>query len=87
MQKITTSENYYCGADCRLQDCERHYCPDHRLLYRDCDSAVEGWEGDFDVVNGTRRIWEVTGECPECVGDYRRKKRAEEIERWQITHV
>lgn len=50
--------------DCDLRTCGRNYCGTHRLLYRDCDSMERGWEGDRDVINGTRMIWEVTGECP-----------------------
>lgn len=55
-------------------------------MYRECDTAVEGWEGDRDVINGTRMIVEVTGECPECVAESHRKKMIEQIERWRA-HV
>lgn len=74
--KITTTDNYLHKWDgCLiLEDCERRYCHEHRLLYRDCDSAVSGYEGDSDVVNGLHRIVEADGECPECLADAKRKR-------------
>lgn len=65
--RITKTDNYDCGENCVLGDtCERHYCHKHRLLYRDCDTAYEGEEGDRDVIGGTRILWYSDGECPEC---------------------
>jgi len=59
-----------------LDDCERHYCNAHRLLWRDCDTAKRGLEGDRDVIGGLHEIYEM-GDCPECEVETRRR----EIER------
>lgn len=71
--RISTSENYYHEYDCCLSDCDRRYCDEHRLLWRDCDTAKTGWEGDRDVINGTREIMEL-GDCPKCEADSKRKR-------------
>jgi hypothetical protein len=36
--------------------------------------------GDRDVIGGTRTIWEVSGECPKCQEDERRKRYARMIQ-------
>lgn len=69
--RITTSDNYNDGASCPLADCDRHYCSEHRLLYRCCDTAVQGTIGDRDVIGGVRLIWESQGECPSCVQEWK----------------
>lgn len=72
MSRITTSDRYFDGSDdCPLGDCDRHYCPEHRLLFRDCDTAVQGTIGDRDVIGGLRTIWESQGECPSCVQEWK----------------
>lgn len=74
-KRITTSENYFHEFDCPIDDCERRYCRTHRLLWRDCETLVEGIEGDRDVIGGTRVVYDL-GDCPSCERDYRRKKYA-----------
>lgn len=74
--RISTSDGYYHGFQCDIGDCERRYCNEHRLLWRDCDTAKTATEGDFDVIGGTREVYEM-GECPECEVATRRR----EIER------
>jgi hypothetical protein len=65
--RITMSDAYDVH-DCRFRDeCEKMYCKKHRLLYRECESAVAGYEGDYDVVGGTRHVLEDGGDCPECL--------------------
>ena len=83
MSRIDYSDNYYghgkwCPA--RLHECNRHYCNKHRLLWRDCDTVKTGWEGDSDVVNGMREIFEL-GDCPRCEREARQRRNAEEIAR------
>lgn len=70
---IRTTENYFHEWDCNLEDCERRYCHKHRLLWRDCDTAKKGYEGDRDVIGGLHEIVEL-GDCPECERDSWRKK-------------
>lgn len=74
--KITTSDNYFHGYDCGIRDCERHYCNEHRVLWRDCDTAVAGHEGSG------RPVWDLQ-DCPECVRDYRRKQAAKLMKEWE----
>jgi hypothetical protein len=62
--RIHHSYNYYHIAFCPFRYCQRMYCHEHRLLYRDCDTAQQDIEND--------RGWEL-GECPECEKDSRRK--------------
>jgi hypothetical protein len=75
----STTENYYHDGGCPLEDCERLYCSEHKLLYRACDTAQPGTEGDRDVVNGTRTVWETDGECPKCAQKARRLQYEREI--------
>lgn len=74
--RIITSENYWHEWDCPFGDCERRYCSEHRLLYRDCDTARKGLVGDFDIVRGVCAVWESDGECPVCVKEDRAKRLA-----------
>ena len=62
--RISTTDGYF-HSECDLRDCERRYCPDHRLLWRDCETAKEGYEGDRDVIGGLHAIVEL-GDCPRC---------------------
>jgi hypothetical protein len=72
--RITTTENYYHDfLECNIRDCERHYCSEHRLLWRDCDTAKKGYEGDRDVTNGLHEITEM-GDCPLCEKAERTKR-------------
>lgn len=67
--RISTSQNYAYGYDhdCDIQECERHYCNDHRTLWQDCDTAEK--EGD----DSGRRWWTLR-EAPCCLAAFRRKK-------------
>lgn len=81
--RVTVSDNYWHDDDCPFRDCERFYCGTHRLLYRQCDSATEGYEGDFDVINGTRTVWESGGDCPECLKVSRRREAEGIVAQWK----
>ena len=70
--RITTSNNYFHDYECPLRNCLRHYCDEHRLLWRDCDSAVRGIDGDF--ADGRGHFIYDMGECPECEADTKKKK-------------
>lgn len=62
--RISTTWDYF-HRECNLRDCERRYCSAHRLLWRDCETAKAGLEGDRDVIGGLHEIYEL-GDCPEC---------------------
>lgn len=47
-------------------ECERKYCRKHRLLFPVCNTLETDWEGDRDVIQGRRIVYEYTGDCPEC---------------------
>jgi hypothetical protein len=85
--RITTTDNYYHDYGCRMDDCDRMYCSEHRLLYRVCDTAVEAEEGDRDVINGTRIVMESDGECPQCKQEERNKRMEREIALMQRRQV
>jgi len=64
--RISTSYGFHYGYTCdQLSDCNRHYCNKHRLLWADCDTVKAAFEGDSDVINGTRLRYE-NGDCPKC---------------------
>jgi hypothetical protein len=72
--RIKTSENYHHDFDCDLaNDCERRYCSEHRLLWRDCDTAITGYEGDRDLTQGLHLIWDLR-DCPDCEHESRIRK-------------
>lgn len=62
--RITTTKHYFHEV-CLLETCERRYCPEHRLLYRDCDTSMLSWDGDADLIDGLRGVVEL-GDCPMC---------------------
>lgn len=72
--RITTSDGYRHGFECPLSDCERHYCSEHRLLYRDCDTAYRDGMDDADVPGGFIAFWSSEGECPNCVQEAKIKR-------------
>lgn len=65
---ITTSTNYFHSWPCSLDDCERHFCSEHRLLWRDHDTAIS-------VRDGAGQVWWELSDCPMCVESERAKKR------------
>lgn len=71
--KITATETYTYHDGCPFDECARNYCSTHRLLWRDCETMKEGIEGDSDVINGTRTIYEV-GDCPKCEHEAERRR-------------
>lgn len=78
--RITTSDGYYHPKirgfhECPLlgDDCDRHYCSEHRLLWRDCDTAKPWTQGDRDVIGGTRTVYE-NGDCPACEWEENEKR-------------
>jgi hypothetical protein len=78
--RISTTNHYYHRGECDVRDCARQYCPEHRLLWRQCETIKQGWEGDPEVINGTRRIFEF-GDCPACEHQEERKRMYREMER------
>ena len=85
--RITKSDRYDNDDDCPFRDCERFYCPDHRTLFRTCDVTTEGYEGDFDVINGTRAVVESENECPYCWREYQARKSEKEFETLKRRYV
>jgi hypothetical protein len=67
--QIRTSEDYYGEKHCPLDDCHRNYCADHRLLWRDHETAEQTSDGAGQVFFEMR-------ECPECVAQSLRRKYA-----------
>lgn len=64
--RITASDNYR-HDDCALDGCHRLYCPEHRLLWRECETAQM-------TKDGSGRTWFELGDCPSCEADARRKR-------------
>jgi hypothetical protein len=78
--KITQSAGYHRNFMCDMDNCERHFCKKHRLLWADCETLKRGTQGDRDVVNGTADYYEL-GDCPLCEHDDENKKFEEEMRR------
>lgn len=77
--RITTSDRYYHSSyddahpyDCHVEDCQRRYCNEHRLLWRDCDTARE----DYD---GSGRTWWELRDCPACEWESNQRRIEREI--------
>lgn len=70
--RITASENYFHDYECYLGDCDRHYCAEHRLLWRDCETAVKGYDADHS--DGRAHYVYEMGECPSCESDFKKQK-------------
>jgi len=51
-------------TDCFLDVCERHYCRQHKLLWRECETALQTMDG------AGRTMYEVR-DCPDCQRDIR----------------
>ncbi len=49
--------------ECTVEDCQRRYCAEHRLLWRECETAKRTSQGDRDVASNP--IYEL-GDCPQC---------------------
>ena len=64
--RIKTSENYFHGF-CGFTECQRNYCRIHRMLYRDCETAVKTSDGAGATLYELR-------ECPECVAEEQEAK-------------
>ena len=71
--KITTSDSYSKKHKCSIQDCERRYCSEHRLLWRECDTAIMTSDGAGE------KLWELRG-CPACEWEEKEKKYIRERE-------
>lgn len=74
--RIDYSNMYYGHryGDCPvgLEDCTRHFCHEHRLLWRDCDTAKQGMDDTYS--NGRPHyIWDL-GDCPRCEYESRQKR-------------
>lgn len=72
--RIETSANYFDHHDCPLAECDKHYCEAHRLLWRDCDTAIKTWGGGV--------IYELD-DCPRCRAEWRRRAHLELASRTQ----
>ena len=72
--RIRTSSEYRHRGNCDVgDDCTRHYCVWHRLLYMTCESTM-----DYDDL----RDW-YTGECSLCKSEADMKSYRESRERWE----
>ena len=70
MPRIHVSERYYEDyLECDVRECTRHYCPIHRLLWKDCDTAVR-------THDGAGQVWYEVRDCPECMNERRIKHAA-----------
>lgn len=78
--RITASANYWHEFECNLSDCNRQYCAIHRLLWRECETAKEGLEGDSEVPGGLNKVIEL-GDCPACEAEGRRRRLYQELTR------
>lgn len=85
--RISHSDSYACH-DCKFEyECRKLYCQKHRLLYRECESAVLGIMGDFDVVHGTAETYEDSGQCPDCVQAYAIQAFDQTRAKWGLSKV
>lgn len=66
--RITATDRYrtHNAKDCGMV-CERNYCPEHRLLWMDCETAIETFDG-------AGQTWQELRECPECMAMERAQK-------------
>lgn len=64
--RIAATDNYR-HERCPLYSCDRRYCSEHRLLFRDCDTATPSKDG------AARIVYEIM-DCPKCMSDERQKK-------------
>lgn len=55
-----------------LDDCERHYCPQHRILFKDCDTAQKGVD-DYHLDGRPHYVWELGG-CPSCEAEVKARE-------------
>lgn len=55
---------------CHIEGCQRNYCSEHRLLFRDCDTAIKTYDG------AGQTLYDLN-DCPECVN-------SERMKRWQM---
>ena len=67
MRITSTCTYYFHEYYCQMEGCERRYCSEHRLLYRECDTA----HMTHDALGAT---WYETRECPGCMDQERIKK-------------
>lgn len=58
--KMTSDYENHANIECKLGECFRNYCQQHRLLWRDCETSQGPSEGVFDL-----------GECPRCDKEFR----------------
>ena len=61
--RITKDYDHHPKCD---EDCEKLYCPEHRLIFFWCQSAT------YQSAAECRGLWD-GGECPECKADARHK--------------
>lgn len=78
--RISTSDYYHGRRDCRvLQECDRHYCKSHRMLWSDCETAQPDMEGSG------RRV-STLGDCPLCELDAALKSAQRTRNAWLERH-
>lgn len=80
--RVTATDGYF-NHECEFDECQKNFCERHRLLWRFCDTAVMGIEGDRDVINGTRVIWE-HGDCPKCEKETQAKEAEKMQKEWEL---
>lgn len=68
--KITMTEAYEtdCGGRCgTLKICDPHYCKSHRLLWKDCETAIA-------THDGAGQPWYELSDCPKCREEDRQRQ-------------
>ncbi len=53
------------------------------MLWRDCDNATPWTEGDRDVINGTREVWEPGQDCPACISEAKEREYERRKAEWE----
>lgn len=76
--RITTSDNYYHGWECALDDCQRQYCSEHRLLWRECETMRKGMDDTYS--NGRPHYVFELGDCPVCEAHEQTKRFKREMQ-------
>lgn len=80
--RIDYSYNYYGHKGqqgCDVDDCQRHYCNIHRMLWRDCDTAEADFEGSG------KPVW-MLGDPPCCRAVHRREEAERYRREWEAKH-
>lgn len=60
--RITCSDLYMAHdiIECDLTDCQRQYCQECRVLWRECETAIK-------TEDGAGQYWYELNDCPSCL--------------------